>query len=112
MLAGTIADPSTAYLFRPPVEALASESQKQEPVAMLPASTDVDVWEEGGTWSAYSRVLGVTAIADSEAEVYGDFAEQVSEFWDILNERYDTLSEELRQLLDLRGQASFRFIKR
>ena len=78
----------------------------------LPATIDVEVWEEDGTWSAHSPVLGVTAMANSEGELYADFPEQVSEFWDILNERYGTLSDELRHLLDLRGQISLSFVKR
>jgi hypothetical protein len=109
---GTVADPTTAYLFRAPVEPIESEPQKQKAMVMLPAAIDVEVWEEDGTWSAHSPVLGVTAMADSEAALYGEFAEQVSEFWDILNERYETLSDELRRLLDLRGQTSLRFVKR
>jgi hypothetical protein len=109
---GTVADPTTAYLFSAPTKPIESEPQKQMAMVMLPAAIDVDVWQEDGTWTAHSAVLGVTAMADSEVALYGDFAEQVSEFWDILNERYETLGNELRQLLDLRGQTSLRFVKR
>lgn len=113
MLAGgAVADPSTAYLFRSPIEPPAAEPQALVTMVMLPGSLDVEVWEEDGSWSAHSPVLGVTAMADSETALYGEFAEQVSEFWDILNERYETLGDELQRLLDMRGQTSLRFVKR
>jgi hypothetical protein len=114
MLAGgaeQLADPSAAYLFRAEPPAIPGEQQKAT-MATVPASIEVDIWEEDGTWTAHSTVLGVTAVADSEVDLYGEFAEQVSDFWDILNERYATLGPDLRRVLDLRSQASFRFVKR
>src|SRR5690349_18436128 len=115
MLAGSgaeqVAETMAAYLFRPQTPMIDAEQQKAT-VTMVPAAIDVDVWQEDGTWSAHAPVLGVTAIADSEAELYGEFVEQVDEFWAILNERYATLSDELRQLLDMRGQTSYSFLKR
>jgi hypothetical protein len=72
---------------------------------------DVRIWtEEDGSWGAHSDLLGVSAIADTEVELYAEFAEQLDEFWAILNERFETLSEDLKRLLDLRGQ-TFRFIR-
>lgn len=114
MLAGgteKLADPSAAYLFQVEQPTIPGEPQKAK-MAMVPAAIDVDVWVEDGTWSAHSPVLGVLAVADSEREIYGEFAEQVNEFWDILNERYATLGPELRRLLDMRSQTSLNFVKR
>jgi hypothetical protein len=81
-------------------------------IKTLPAAIDVEYWEEeDGTWTAHSPLLGVTAVADSEPEVFAELADVVEELWDILNERYATLSEDLRSLLDLRFQ-SLRFERR
>ena len=78
-------------------------------VQTLPAAIEVEYWrEDDGTWAAHSPVLGVTAVAESEVELFAEAAEVVEEFWDILNERYATLSDDLRSLLDLRYQ-SLRF---
>lgn len=81
-------------------------------IQTLPAAIEVEYWQEDdGTWTAHSPVLGVTAVADSEGELFAEAAEAIDEFWDLLNERYATLSEDLRELLDLRYQ-SLRFERR
>lgn len=106
-----VKSPSDSYLFRPPVPPRDSDQQAST-IVMLPAAIEVDIWQEDdGSWGAHSPLLGITAIADTEPELIGEFAEQLSEFWDILNEKYETLDSDLQHLLDLRGQ-SFRFVKR
>jgi hypothetical protein len=46
----------------------------------------------------------VSAIADSEEQIFGATADAVEEFWDILNNRYASLSDDLRALLAARYQ--------
>jgi hypothetical protein len=82
------------------------------PVRILPAELVVEYWkEEDGSWAAHSAVLGVSAVADSEVDLIGEMADQVEEFWSILNERYETLDDSLKALLDLRGTA-LKFVRK
>jgi hypothetical protein len=89
---------------------MAATEPKLQPV---PSDIDVEYWqeEEDGSWIAHAPLLGVTAVADTEARVFVEAAEQVAEFWEILNERYETLSENLKELLSLRFQ-NLRFVPR
>ncbi len=108
-----VKSPSDTYLFRAPVpiDSHAAGAQKSA-IAMLPAAIDVEIWQEDdGSWAAHAELLGITAVADTEPDLISEFAEQLNEFWNILNEKYETLGSDLQRLLDLRGQ-SFRFVKR
>lgn len=88
---------------RKTAEPLPAETRGQgQAVATHPAALAVEYWEEDGVWSAFCPALGLSAVADSDAEVFAEMGEAVEEYWDILNERYSTLSEELRERLDLR----------
>jgi predicted RNase H-like HicB family nuclease len=79
---------------------------QDRPVRMVPTAIPVEYWpEDDGSWSAFSPLLGVSAAADTAAELVAEMSEAVGEFWEILNENYATLSDELRGLLDLRHQA-------
>jgi hypothetical protein len=72
-------------------------------VATHPSALDVEYWQEdANTWSAFSPDLGLSATAGTPAELFAQMGEAVEEYWDILNERYNTLSDELRARLDLR----------
>ena len=73
-----------------------------EPVATHPAALIAEYWAEGDGFAAYIPVLGVSAVGTSEADVFAALGEAVEEYWDILNEEYATLSDDLRAQLDLR----------
>lgn len=74
-------------------------------VRLVPEAIPVECWRESdGSWAAHVPLLGVTAIADSEADLLAETMEVVADFWERLVERYATLSPELRELLLLRQQ--------
>lgn len=85
-------------------ETPSSEAKLGEQV--VPEAIDVDYWkeEDGSGWACHSALLGVTAVAAEEPLIFPAMAVAVDEFWDILNAQYDTLSDELRNLLALRFQ--------
>jgi len=80
-------------------------------VSTHPGVLVAEYWQEEGAWSAYVEKLGVSAVGDTQAEVFAALAEAVDEYWSILNERYETLSDDLRGLLDLR-YSDLTFIQR
>jgi hypothetical protein len=88
----------------------ARHGQLEQPVlpeqpAVVPSAIEVEYWrEDDGTWAAHSALLGVSATANSEPEIFGAMADAIDEFWDILNQRYASLSDELRNLLAVRYQ--------
>lgn len=92
------------------LESVANPSQSpvggtSELVEPVPTDIVFSYWqEEDGSWSGYSELLGVTAVAKTEAELFVEASHEVSEFWDILNKDYETLSDNLRALLCLRFQ--------
>ena len=78
----------------------------EAPLDTVPSYIEVGYWPDGdadGGWSAYAQLLGVSATADTEADLFADMVDQVEEFWQILNGRFPTLSDDLKQLLRLRG---------
>lgn len=76
----------------------------EAPVETIPSYIEVRYWpEDDGSWGGHSPLLGVSATADSQPELFGEMVEQVEEFWQILNDKYPTLSDELQLLLKLRG---------
>lgn len=77
-----------------------------------PASLDVEYWKESdGTWGAHCSALGITVVADTETGIFPAMFEAIEEYWDILNERYETLSDDLRAQLGMR-HLSLGFSKR
>jgi hypothetical protein len=76
----------------------------EPPLETVPSYIEVGYWrdEEGG-WSGHAQLLGVSATADSEGDLFSEMVDQVEEFWQILNDRFPTLSEELKYVLKLRG---------
>lgn len=87
---------------RAPADPPARSSQDRG-LVFTPTSIAFDYWQESdGSWAAHSDLLGVNAVADSEATLFVEVAEQVEEFWSILNERFTTLSPDLQSLLQLR----------
>ena len=79
------------------------EGQHSARIETHPASIQVEFWEEvGHTWGAHCAALGVTVIADSETQIIPAAFEAIEEYWDILNEKYDTLSDDLRAQLGMR----------
>jgi hypothetical protein len=99
---------------KPPAEAF-EDLQRQQPPApprdrgqdeaaeMTPAVVPVDYWQEAdGSWAAHSPLLGVNAVGDSIPDLFVEMANQVDEYWAILNERYASLSEDAKALLQLR----------
>jgi hypothetical protein len=72
-------------------------------IQTTPDSVRIDYWqEEDGSWAAFSDALQVTAVADTETDIIPAMFEVLEDYWDILNERYDTLSDALRGQLALR----------
>lgn len=91
--------PASTILGAPRVEQAAGPT-----VQTIPAYLEVRYWQEDdGSWSASLQDLRVTAVADSEPELFAETAEAVDHLWEILNERYATLSEDMRRVLELRG---------
>jgi hypothetical protein len=87
-------------------------AKREEGHPVVPAWIAVEYWQEDDdTWSASAPLFGVTAVADSEATLFGQMAAAVEEYWDILNAQYDTLSDAMRGLLSLRYQG-LRFDRR
>ena len=91
-----------------PVVQVGRSGQAEAPTehpAVVPSSIEVEFWQEDdGSWASHSPLLGVYAVADSQAELFGSTVEAIDEFWDILNQRYASLSDELRKLLAVRYQ--------
>ncbi|HEX2682188.1 MAG TPA: hypothetical protein VHM88_11595 [Candidatus Acidoferrales bacterium] len=82
------------------------------PRETIPLYIDVEYWtEDDGSWGAHAPLLGVSATADSEAQLFAEMVGQVDEFWQVLNGRYETLSQELKRILELRG-LGLRFINK
>ncbi|MBJ7603285.1 MAG: hypothetical protein JF888_08880 [Candidatus Dormibacteraeota bacterium] len=76
---------------------------RERVMTLVPQAIPIEYWqEEDGSWAAHSPILGVTAAGDTDAELFAEMAEQVDDFWQVLNERYLTLGDELRNLLQLR----------
>src|SRR5260370_21316310 len=75
----------------------------EPPLETVPSYIVVGYWpdDEGG-WSGHSQLLGVSATAESEADLFAEIVDQVEEFWQILNERFPTLSVDLKNLRTLR----------
>jgi hypothetical protein len=74
------------------------------PSETIPSYIEVKYWsEDDHSLGGHAPLLGVSATADTETELFAEMVDQVEEFWRILNERYSTLSPELQQLLKLRG---------
>ncbi|SRR5260370_40284187 len=92
-----------SVLEEPPVQTPPT-GNPEPPLETVPSYIVVGYWpdDEGG-WSGHSQLLGVSATADSEADLFAEMVDQVEEFWQILNERFPTLSEDLKNLLKLRG---------
>jgi predicted RNase H-like HicB family nuclease len=81
------------------------ESHELEQPSVVPSAIEVEYWQEDdGTWAALSPLLGVSALADTQAELFGATVEAIDEFWEILNQRYASLSDDLRKLLAVRYQ--------
>lgn len=88
-----------------PISDLPPAQPAPEHVNLVPAAIDVEWWQEDdGSWAAHVPLLGVTAVADNQADLFAETAEVVDDFWARLNERYETLSPDLKRLLDLREQ--------
>jgi hypothetical protein len=100
----TFLERESAHVASTPLLAPATTQPAADPPAeLVPATIDVEFWrEDDGSWAAHVPMLGVTAIADTQAELYAETADVVSEFWDILNAKFDTLAPHLRELLELR----------
>ena len=98
---------AAAFLAGPPAQ---TAPVHEEGLELVPAVIQVECWQEtDGSWAAHVPVLGVTAVADTEADLFAETYDAVDQFWALLNERYSTLSPELRALLELRQQPlSFR----
>jgi hypothetical protein len=81
-------------------------------VRMVPAVLDVEYWQEAdGSWGAHCPVLGVSATGENQVDLFGEMADQIDEFWQILNEGYDTLDDKLKDLFDLKG-TPLNFVRR
>jgi hypothetical protein len=74
------------------------------PAELVPAAITVEIWQEDedGSWAAAIPILGLTAIADTQADLYAEAADVVEEFWARLNGSFATLSPHLREVLELR----------
>ena len=103
---GGLKSPADAYLDK--VQRLRRASPEPETgqarrVSLTPSSIPVEYWQEAdGTWAAHSELLAVSAVADSEIEVFVEMAEQVEEYWTILSERSNALAPAMEAQLELR----------
>lgn len=111
-MATSIMEQAALEELRATARPLSPEGRGQgQPVVTHPAALEAEYWYEGGAWAGHVSALGVSAVGDSEPELFAALGEAVEEYWDILNEKYATLSDELRAQLDLR-YLGLTFVKR
>jgi hypothetical protein len=72
-------------------------------VASRPFVLPWEYWQEAdGSWAAAATTMSLCAVAPTLQELVMEVYEVLDEYWAILREKRDTLSDDLRELLNLR----------